>query len=166
MERGRPDIAIPRTGLDHLLEGVAVVGLVVCAVLAGTAIKELPDTIATHFDASGQPDAWGSKWILLTLPASNALLYALLLFVGMISPRRYNFPWTITEANAARQYAWARRLVIVLKAESVWALTLLTWEVIGVARNGTSLSLVLLPMVIGVVTVTVVVYFVVAFRGR
>lgn len=50
-------------------------------------------------------------------------------------PRIYNYPVTITPANAARQYALARMLLVWLKFEIVWFFTYIEWKTIQIAFN-------------------------------
>jgi len=59
----------------------------------------LPDRVPTHFDISGQPNAWGSPGILWILPAVGLGLYALMTALASIQFRSYNLPVRVTEVN-------------------------------------------------------------------
>ena len=48
----------------------------------------LPDSVPIHFDIHGEANDWGSKWMILLLPAINLGTYLLLLFVRSIDPKR------------------------------------------------------------------------------
>lgn len=48
----------------------------------------LPDSVPIHFDIHGEANDWGSKWMMLLLPAINLGTYLLLLFVRSIDPKR------------------------------------------------------------------------------
>ncbi|HEY0866827.1 MAG TPA: SdpI family protein [Fimbriimonas sp.] len=50
----------------------------------------LPDRVPTHWGLSGQPDAWGSKWInLLMMPGMLLAFIVLTLVLPAISPKGY-----------------------------------------------------------------------------
>jgi len=51
--------------------------------------ERLPDRIPTHFDISGQPNAWGPPSILWLLPVIGAGLYLLMTALASIRFRRY-----------------------------------------------------------------------------
>ena len=59
----------------------------------------LPDRVPTHFDISGQPNAWGSPGILWILPAAGLGLYSLMTALASIQFRSYNLPVRVTEVN-------------------------------------------------------------------
>src|SRR5579863_833739 len=61
--------------------------------------ESLPDRIPTHFDISGQPNAWGSPQFLWLLPVVGTGLYLLMTALASIRFRRYNLPVRVTETN-------------------------------------------------------------------
>ncbi|GAA4528510.1 DUF1648 domain-containing protein [Brachybacterium paraconglomeratum] len=71
----------------------------------------LPDTVATHFDASGQADDWGPKWSILVL-AGVMLLLSLGLAALSSRPRAFNYPLEITADNAQTVYREGERLMV------------------------------------------------------
>lgn len=50
--------------------------------------NQLPQQVPTHFDLNGQPDSYGSKWIM---PIVNIIAYFLLLIVPFFDPKRSNY---------------------------------------------------------------------------
>src|ERR1019366_5590605 len=82
-----------------------VVGLGMLAVLywitysALNGPEKLPDRIPTHFNISGQPNAWGPPEFLWFLPVVAIGLYLLMTVLGSIQFRRYNLPVPVTESN-------------------------------------------------------------------
>lgn len=50
----------------------------------------LPDSIPIHFDIKGEANGWGSKHTIFGLPAINAGIYLLLLYIRKIDPKRMN----------------------------------------------------------------------------
>src|SRR5579883_1223453 len=103
MKRNRPVFHVPRTPLENVLEVLAVCCLIGLLVVAIWGWLILPAIVPTHFNISGQPDAYGSKNGLLILPIIFLLAYGLLTFVERF-PHTYNYPFAITEENAPRQY--------------------------------------------------------------
>ena len=114
MEEERPKITLIPTTADKLVE---LLGWLILLVLWGLTISHfstLPDTIPTHFNASGEADGFGSKASIIGLP-----VIASLLFVGLTVLNRYphifNYPTAITEDNALRLYTLATRMLRYLK---------------------------------------------------
>ncbi len=50
---------------------------------------QLPEEVPTHFNAKGEADDWGPKWInAFLLPGIGAATYLLLLFLPLIDPKK------------------------------------------------------------------------------
>jgi uncharacterized membrane protein len=114
MEEERPKITLIPTTADKLVE---LLGWLILLALWGLTISHfstLPDTIPTHFNASGEADGFGSKASIIGLP-----VIASLLFVGLTVLNRYphifNYPTAITEDNTLRLYTLATRMLRYLK---------------------------------------------------
>lgn len=131
----RPVISdLPRTRVELACEVIAGAALLFAWAVALLAWSDLPQRIPMHFDFSGQPDAWGSKGMLVVLPIILLVLYALLTLLARV-PHVYNYPVAITPENARTQYRLARSLITEMKAVTSLALAYLTWGVIAVARG-------------------------------
>ncbi len=63
---------------------VGLIGLAFIVSLYG--ILHLPERVPIHFDSSGRPDSYGSKWILLVNPLIAALVYFGIPFLMKIDP--------------------------------------------------------------------------------
>jgi len=114
METERPKINLIPSSTDKIVE---VLGWIILLVLWGYNISHyssLPDTIPTHFNATGEADGFGSKVSIIGLP-----VIATLLFIGLTVLNRYphsfNYPTAITEDNALRLYTLATRMLRYLK---------------------------------------------------
>ena len=70
--------------MTKILEGVALVSLIVMFAVVGLAWPKLPPIIATHFGASGYPDQCGERAFIWVLPAVGLGLYALLTGVSSL----------------------------------------------------------------------------------
>lgn len=67
--------------------------LVITVAVSAIAYTHLPVRVATHFDASGQPNAYGPRWVDTFLTPGLMLVLALL-WNGLwrIDPKRTNYP--------------------------------------------------------------------------
>jgi uncharacterized membrane protein len=135
-----------------------VVGLGMLAVLywmtyaALNGANRLPDRIPTHFDISGQPNAWGPPGFLWFLPAVGAGLYILLTVLGSIRFRRYNLPVAVTEANLPFIQEQTGLMVAWIKCEMLCMFVYLQWSIVQSARDGTfRLSPLLIPVFLAVI---------------
>lgn len=132
MAANRPVLTLPRTRLDAILEGLAVLGLLVMTILPAYYWSVLPPAVPMHFGVAGAPDAWGSKWLVLLPLAVGAVLSGLIAVTNRY-PHLFNYPWPITEKNAPEQYRLARSLMTALKAEMVWLFAFIEWCMIRTA---------------------------------
>lgn len=162
----RPDLVPPRSTLEMGLEALSLAALILTAVVAVTYWPRLPESIPMHFDLSGKPDGWGSRSTLVVLAVLPFVIWTLLTVLARF-PHRFNYPWTITPENAARQYALSRTLLTALK---IWTLVLLAhllWRnclvAIGEARG---LGVAFLPLSLLALFLILLAYFVRAYRAR
>jgi uncharacterized membrane protein len=149
----RPVIDIPQTTTDRLLDAFSLALLIILIVQPITYYSALPDTIPTHFNASGAADSWGSKKSIWLLPGLGLAIYVMLFFLGR-KPHQFNYLTKITEENAAFQYRNALYMVRVVRVLVLLLFCLLVWNQIQIAlgngsglNNGFSMLLVvLLPL--------------------
>jgi len=124
---------IPFSPLEKTLEVVAALGLVLSIIIVFQSWSMLPDTIPTHFGASGKPDGWGGKETILLLPVlSIFLIYIPFVFLSRY-PHIYNYICPITEQNVVEQYYLARSLLGWMKAEIIWLFAGLEWQTVQTA---------------------------------
>jgi len=73
-------------------------------VFLATYWSNIPETVPTHFNALGKPDAYGSKGSLI---AEVVIMAALLLLLAVVErfPSVWNFPVKVTSENRNRLYA-------------------------------------------------------------
>ena len=121
---------------------VEVLGLMVLGFLYWTTYwalngpERLPDRIPTHFDISGQPDAWGSPNTLWLLPVIGTGLYLLMTLLGNVRFRRYNLPVRVTEANLPFIQEQTSVTAAWIKAEMLCLFVYLQWSIVEGARGG------------------------------
>lgn len=125
-------IELEQTPADRILEGVAAAGLLVLLAVPAAYYSELPDTIATHFNAAGEADDYGPKVSIWLLPLIGLGVYVALTLLNR-QPQIFNYPVKITPENAERQYQLATRLIRVLKAGITWMFVYLCWLIVNAA---------------------------------
>lgn len=161
----RPHLDLPWTGLEKVLEVIALAGWLGTLVLVGLNWQTLPEQIPRHYNFVGEVDAYGGKSTLLLLPLVGSVLWAGMTVLSRY-PHIYNYLVEITEQNAARQYRLARRLIISLKAIIALLFLGITWQIIEAAHGVTYAILPLVAIPVGLILIISVVHVVCSLRGR
>jgi uncharacterized membrane protein len=162
----RPDLKLQRTPADNILEAVAILSLLAMGLLIVHYWPAIPDRVPTHFGATGQPDSFGGKGSLFFLPVLSICMYVMLT-VFYRFPQIYNYPTTLTEQNAARQYSLARTMMQLLKAEVLLIFCYMEWQTIDVALAGSSgMGKFFLPLLLLATTGPLILYIYVARRSQ
>jgi uncharacterized membrane protein len=147
----RPVLQLEKTPLDNLLDWLAVGLALACWLLVGYYYGQLPEEIPAHFNASGQPDRYDGKGILIFLPVLTTVLVAVLHFVKRI-PHKFNYLVNITEENAPFEY---RKAVMMMRVLSVLTAMLMLFLVYKIIQGGLGADFSLGPVfyvLIGAVT--------------
>lgn len=88
-------VKVHRTAEATILEVVfAIVAIIVWGLIIWM-IRQAPDIVPTHFDASGKPNAYGSP-VGITIPCIIVTIAAISLMVAAYFPRHINMPFEIT----------------------------------------------------------------------
>jgi uncharacterized membrane protein len=130
----RPAVRSPLSPLEIGIEVVALLSIALSIYLMVHAWATLPARIPGHFNLAGQPDAYSNKSDLLYYPIFSGIAYIFMTLLSRI-PQFFNYPWAITEENAARQYRLARGLINWLKLLLIWMLVYAEWLTIQVATK-------------------------------
>lgn len=94
-----------RTRLHVVLEIAAWLLLLATLLIAVYGIRTLPETIATHYNAAGEVDGYGSPATLLILPMLMILPLGIIsLVIHFVRPEFWNTPFAVKEENAAVVY--------------------------------------------------------------
>ena len=150
---------------SSLIEVLAVCGLLVHNLVILAAWNLLPESIPVHFDFAGKVDAWGDRSDILLLFGLSVLFYGGLTWLGRY-PQKFNYPWNVTERNAARQYTLASSFMRVIKVQTVWLFAIIALQMIGISFGlASGLSYLFVPLVLAITSATVIGYFVAASRS-
>ena len=162
----RPRINLKRTSFDWMLEFVALAFLVILISLPLIYLKKLPETIPVHFNATGQPDGYGSRSTLFLLPMIGIFMYLLMTILEAF-PHIYNFPVEITDENAPVQYRIATRLIRILKTVILVLFSFISFQTIKTATGGAAgLGKAFLPVFLLLTFAPIVIYLVQSFNNR
>ena len=99
----RPQIHIEKTMLEKIANIIGMTSIVVMILYIAFNWSAFPDDVPIHFNAAGEVDRWGSKWMMFFLPIITIALH---LFMEVIEkrPHTHNYPARLTEQNAAQFY--------------------------------------------------------------
>ncbi len=110
----QPKINIKRTKSDFIIEAVSIISLAVAVFIIIYYQNEFPETIPIRYNAIGQPDLSGPKWILFILPVMGFITYAGMTFLARF-PHKFNYPVEVDEKNVRPLYQIGVRIVSFLK---------------------------------------------------
>ena len=147
-------------------EALAGLGLLLLCASLATHWRDLPSRVPVHFDLTGHPDGFGSKTILLLLPAVSVLLYVVLT-VAARYPAYFNFPAPVTDSNRQTLRILAIDMLGWLKAEVMCIFAWLTFASFSTAAGHRSgLGTAFAPLAIGVVAATIALFWYRMFQTR
>ncbi|MDR9398545.1 MAG: DUF1648 domain-containing protein [Salibacter sp.] len=151
----RPQINLSLSSFDKWIEVLGWLALLAIWILSIYQYFFLPDEIPIHFNLSGEPDNYGSKGFILSLP-----VIASLLFLGLTAlnnyPHLFNYPSEITQENAEVQYRLATRLIRILKFSIVLIFLLLAVKVSLITNSDfVLLGPFLMPVILGLVFIPI-----------
>ncbi len=110
---------------------------------------QLSETIPTHFNASGEADAFGDKLNIWLLPGIGVAMFVLLFVVNKY-PHMHNYMVNITEDNALKNYRLSTRIVRFTNLFIMFIFGLIYYSIVESAKsNNSNLDRWILPLVIG-----------------
>ena len=149
MKSDRPKLKVPFQTIDIVIELASIAVLVLMWIHLIMEYSSLPETIASHFNASGKPDDYSSKSFLWFLPSLATVMY-IGLFILNRFPHLHNYTINITEENALRQYRFSTRMLRIVNFLCVFLLAYINYKIIiGTQTNTTELGTGFLITVIG-----------------
>jgi uncharacterized membrane protein len=151
-----------RRALDVLTLIVAVATIVYTAL----ALPSLPPTIATHFGASGRPDAYGPRETLWLAGGCILPVVALLWLVSRIPLESMNTGVRVTPENRARVATAMQQMLgsvaLFVALTGFW----IVWTIVRSVKAGIwAGSVTELAILIAVPFVLIAIYYIQIFRG-
>lgn len=160
MNTKRPRIKVPFETVGIIVELISITLLILMWGYCIINYFELPDTIATHFNAIGEPDGFGSKQTIWIIPIVATVMY-IGLFILNKYPHMHNYMINITEENALKNYRFSTRIVRVVNFLCVLLMTYITYMIVESAFGKQfNLGTWFVPIVIGVSIILPIIIFV------
>ena len=153
----------PRSRLEWTLEGIALGGVLSPFAITALFWSELPERIAVHFDFEGQPNGWGPRALMFTIPVINSMSYLLLTAIGS---RAHSMQGMNLPAKVNRDHPEVRRLgrelISWVKALMTLLMSYLTWGKAQVALGRSAAMGSALPLA----TVAVILLLAIFYTSR
>jgi hypothetical protein len=147
---------------DHLLHYLSPLVLLFCIGYLWRKLPTLPDIIPVHFDGSGKPDGWGSKYTLWFLPALLTGLHVLFHWL-LKHPKHFNYPLAITSTNQSYLENLTRRFMRFLLLIITTGLTGILLHILQTVPTGNSdLPTAWLILLVGGPSFSVIAYLILA----
>ncbi len=124
-----PEIVPKKTGMDKFIDITAGCLILLIFFFTLDIYSALPDKIPVHFNVFGEPDRFGSRFMIFLLPTIGALLYTGFVILNRF-PHLFNYPAHITPENAENVYTFSTRFLRLINFLTVILFALLQWFVI------------------------------------
>ncbi len=99
----RPKVKLKLDNWDILMEIIGAIAILISIGVPIYYYNQLPETIPIHYGLNGKPDGYGSKVNIFFLAGIGVVIYIGLKLLTRV-PHIMNFPISITESNAEKQY--------------------------------------------------------------
>ena len=162
----QPKIKLKLTTTDKAFEVLGWLFILSIWVLTLTNYTNLPDTIPTHFNGAGQADGFGHKAMILILPVIATILYVGLTALNKF-PHAFNYPTTITNDNALKQYTYATQLVRYLKLMVVLVFGGIALQTIRYVNGHTNgLGVWFLPLALALIFIPILFFVIKSYQTK
>lgn len=130
----RPKLNIPITLGERIWNIVGYASYLSSVFLLIYVWDRLPDQVPAHFNALGEVDRWGSKWMLSLLPLIGLILFIMMRLLEKY-PHVHNYPERLNHSNASAFYLNSRKLINQIKNISLLFFAILLFESIAIAMG-------------------------------
>ncbi len=149
MRNDRPKIQVPFKTLDVVIELASIAVLILMWLHIIIEYPQLPETIASHFNGSGEADGYGSKYFIWFLPALALIIYTSLFLINRY-PHLHNYTVNITDENALKYYTFSTRVLRVVNFLCTLMFGYISYQIIeGAKNNSSNLGMGFLIIVVG-----------------
>lgn len=123
---------LPLSDLEIWLGRIAIILIALSLLIIGINYTQIPETVPTHFNGAGEPDAWGHKATLWILPVTMTPVMFLLLWVSR-KPSKFNYPYEVTPERAAQIYRKARLSLRLMALVTTLMTLYISWRSVQIA---------------------------------
>ena len=120
--------------MKTLREGLAALGVLAAAVIVAMNYSHLPERIATHFNAVGVADGFGSKSTLWFLVVLAVVSYAMMSLINLLPPM-VNVGKPLTPEQLAVVWGSALDMVGWIKTEMALLFAYLCYAMVEIAQG-------------------------------
>lgn len=165
MNKARPKIKVPLETLDIIVELINIAILILLVIYTIMNYLELPETIATHFNAKGEADGFGNKSTIWLLPGIAIFIYAMMIIINRV-PHLHNYMINITEENALKNYRLSTRIIRFTNLYCLILFALIAYEIIQ-SSKGNEFSILGIPFLIFTLVVPLIgIIFVLLYKRK
>ncbi len=107
-------IEIPETNYHRLINRLCISLYMILTLLILFYWNKLSDTVPTHYDAEGTPDAYGSKMFVFFCPIVSFFLYLFMKFIEQ-HPVLWNIPVSTTSKNSDHIYLMTKNMLVTIR---------------------------------------------------
>lgn len=137
MRNDRPKIQVPFKTIDVVIELASIAILIIMWLQIIIEYPDLPETVASHFNGSGEADNHSNKSFVWFLPSLAVIIYAGL-FLANRYPHLHNYMVNITDENALKYYTFSTRVLRVVNFLCTLMFGYISYEIIEGAKNNSS----------------------------
>lgn len=148
---------IEKSSLAKGCDLLSLIILIALFIYTAFYFEGLPDKIPTHFNALGEVDGYGNKWMIWLLPVIALILHFMMQGISK-HPHQFNYPVKITDKNRASQYSKAVHLTSYMNLGITLMLSFFTFKSIQIAlgnavhiQTWAIISAILVPFIIVVI---------------
>lgn len=123
----RPIIELEKSEFDKLIETGGIILLFVLIGMTTYFYGSLPEQVPSHFNSSGEPDAYSGKWIVWLMPILGSAIYFGLRKLAKV-PHTFNYPMKLTDQNIERAYRNGSRLIMCMAVVILSAFTYINYS--------------------------------------
>ena len=155
-----------KSTIQRFLEILSLLIVVGMTIYTFVMCQGLPDQVATHFNAIGEVDGFGSKWILWWMVGLMFFMYGIM-FLAPKMKKIYNYPVKITEENKERQFELVSVFMRVIVFESLMLLGFIQCSTVNNALDESeNLNPVVMFVILGLMLVSTVIYVIKSIKER
>ncbi len=111
--RHRPERTYKTGAVTRMIRWFSLAVALAASALLLVGYPQMPNEVPIHFDAAGQPDAYGDKMVVLGV-ACGIILVQLVMYWASKKPQIMDYPARVTDENAQRLYREGERFFVYL----------------------------------------------------
>lgn len=161
-----PKLKIAMTKTDKIIELIILLIIIAVFIYVGLSWDNIPKTVPTHYNVSGEIDGYGSKSTIIFMLPVIIIMYTMFSIFSKY-PHIFNYIVKITPENMENQYRMAIQLLRIMKLEIVLVFSWIVFSMIRSALYGESkLGTLFVPIELIVIFVTLGIYFYRSVRAK